>query len=112
MSREQSARSDTPPVPTWADKPFREQVTKLLRDRGMSIRALGRAIDVNQAHLSRVLAGREGKKPSRELMHRTAAALSVEPEQFPEYRAAVVIAAVEQDPDLRDRLFRNLERRT
>jgi transcriptional regulator with XRE-family HTH domain len=95
-------------VTTWPLVPFADEVARLLKQRGMSIRALATAAGVTPSHLSRVLARSDYKTPSVDLMRRVGAALGVPPETFPEYRQGVVVQRIREDPDLRDRLFQDL----
>ncbi len=72
----------------------------------MSLRSLARDAEVNPAHLSRVLRGRESKATSTDLARRVAEALDLPADYFPEYREGLLIERVKTDPALRDRLYR------
>lgn len=86
-------------------KRFAEEVPRILRERGLSIRALARAADVTDAHLSRVLRGVNYKTASPDLARRVALALDLPEDYFPEYREGIVIERIRHDPRLRDRLY-------
>jgi transcriptional regulator with XRE-family HTH domain len=93
------------------NRSFIEEVPRMLKDRGMSIRALARQVGVTDAHLSRVLRGVAYKTASADLARRVAVALSLPPDYFPEYRQGVVIEKVKRDPRLRDELYERLRRK-
>ena len=93
-------------------RPFAQELPKLLRERQMSIRQLSRQTGVGNAHLSRLLRGVGYRtKPSKELARRVAEALELEPDYFLEYREAVVIEAVRSQPKLREELYDQLTKR-
>lgn len=92
------------------NQPFVEEVPRLLKERGMSIRALAREAGVTNAHLSRVLRHANYKAPSVELARRVSAALGLPPDYFPEFREGTVVDAIRSNPALRDRLFNRLSR--
>lgn len=90
------------------ERSFVVEVPDLLRERGWSIRELGRRAGVTDAHLSRVLRRASYKTPSADLARRVAAALGLPDDYFPEFREAFVIDAVREDPGLREELYRKL----
>jgi transcriptional regulator with XRE-family HTH domain len=90
------------------DKPFAEELPRLLEERGLSQRKLAQLIDLNPSHLSRVLRGADKTRPSIDLIRRIAKALHLPPGYFPELREASVIERLKADPGLRDRLYRKL----
>lgn len=92
----------------WSDVPFVDEVPRLLSERGMSLRSLAAAAQVEPSHLSRVLRRERYKSPSGDLARRVALALGLRPDYFPEYREAVVVERIRKDPALRDRLFRRV----
>jgi transcriptional regulator with XRE-family HTH domain len=92
-------------------QPFVEEVPRLLAERGMSLRALATAAHVDPGHLSRVLRRAAYKTPSADLTARVAEALDLPRDYFPEFREAVVVDAVQADPELRERLYRRLKPR-
>lgn len=90
--------------------PFVEEVPRLLRQRGLSIRALAREVGVTDAHLSRVLRRVSYKTPSGDLARRVALALDLPGDYFPEFREWLVVERIKSDAKLRDRLYRQLKR--
>lgn len=90
------------------NRSFAQEVPRLLREKGMSIRALARATGVTDAHLSRVIRGVNYKSASGELAGRAAEALGLPSDYFPEYREALVIDLVRRDARMRDELFDRL----
>lgn len=88
-----------------------EELPDLLEERGLSIRAIARAADVDPAHLSRVLRGVRGKTPSPELARRVAEALGLPRDYFPEWREAVILHRIREDPALRDRIYDRVRRK-
>jgi transcriptional regulator with XRE-family HTH domain len=94
----------------WPDQPFAVQVRQAAERRGLSLRTLARASQIDPGHLSRVLRRAAGKKPGLELMQAVAQELELDPAAFPEYRAEVIRRRVSEDPEVRDRLFSELSR--
>jgi transcriptional regulator with XRE-family HTH domain len=90
--------------------PFVEELPRVLRARGMSIRGLAREVGVSDSHLSKILRGTYYKTVSPDLASRVALALGLEEDHFPETREGYVVAAVRGDPTLRDRLYDQLRR--
>ena len=86
-------------------RPFAQELPGLLEEHGLSIRAIARAADVDPAHLSRVLRGARGKTPSPSLARRVAEALGLPTDYFPEWREAVIVERIREDPRLRDRIY-------
>lgn len=82
----------------------------MLEARGMSIRAIARGADVDPAHLSRVLRGARGKTASPDLTRRVAEALGLPDDYFPEWREAVIVDRIQEDPGLRDRIYDRIRR--
>ena len=87
------------------DRPFVEEVPRLLRERGLSIRALAREVGVTDGHLSRVLRRVNYKTPGPELARRVAIALGLPPDYFPEYRKGFVLERIRTDAVLCDELY-------
>ncbi|HWQ22731.1 MAG TPA: helix-turn-helix transcriptional regulator [Gaiellaceae bacterium] len=94
----------------WTQRPFSEEVPRLLAECGLSQRQLAAMAEVHQSHLSRLLRGSKHKTPSRDLAARVARAFGLPEEYFAEYREAVVLEHIRSDAALRDRLFRRLTR--
>jgi transcriptional regulator with XRE-family HTH domain len=90
--------------------PLAEELSALLAEREMSMRALGREVEVSQSHLSRVCEPGSGRIASGELARRVALALGLPEDYFPEFRSAAVHEAVDADPLLREQIFRRIRR--
>lgn len=88
---------------------FEQALPELLADRGISYRQFAAAIGVTQSYLSRSLNGE--RSPSMRLLEASAKELGLPKDYFPEYRAQIVIEAVEQDSALRERIYASLTRR-
>ena len=84
---------------------------RLLRDRGMSLRALARQVGISDSHLSRVLRRADYKNASPELTARVAVALQLPEDYFPEFREAYVLDRVKSDSKLRNDLYAQLRGR-
>jgi transcriptional regulator with XRE-family HTH domain len=93
-----------------SDRPFVEELPRLLSEREMSLRALSREVGVTDAHLSRVLRRVGYKTPSPDLARRVAVALDLPQDYFPEYREGFVIERIKADPVERDRLYERLRK--
>lgn len=74
-----------------------------------SIRELAQRLGVNQAHLSRMLAGT--RPLPKDVVAAIAAEFAVPPDHFAEYRRAVVIEATADEPSLLDPVYDRLRRR-
>jgi transcriptional regulator with XRE-family HTH domain len=93
---------------TWTNRPFIEEVPRLLAERGLSVSALARDAGVSQPYLSRVLRQQNYKTPSADLARRCALALDLPHDYFPEYRLGYLVDRLRDDPELRDRLYRRV----
>jgi len=91
------------------DQPFVQELPRLLRERGYSLRRLAREAGVDPSHLSRVLRRASYKTPSGELTRKVAEALALPKDYFPEYRQAVVLERIRTDSRLRERLYAELK---
>jgi transcriptional regulator with XRE-family HTH domain len=87
------------------DRPFAEELPKLLVERGLSQRDVARSIGINQSHLSRLSGLGARRLPSRSLAGAVAEALDLPVDYFVEYRRATVIEAMDSDAALRERLY-------
>jgi hypothetical protein len=67
-------------------------------------------IGVGGDHLSRVLRGDRGLKPTGELTSRVARALALPDDYFPEARIDFILARIRHDGTLRDRIYDRLRR--
>lgn len=93
-----------------SDRPFVKELPVLIKERDMSIRAVARAAEVDPAHLSRVLRGARGKTVSPELAGRVATALGLPEDYFPEWREALIVDRIREDPKLRDQIYDRVRR--
>ena len=91
------------------NRPFVDEVPRLLAEREISIRQLARLVGVDIAHLSRVLRGADYKRVSEGLARRVAIAFGLAEDYFPEAREAVVIERVRRDAAFRDELYDRLQ---
>jgi transcriptional regulator with XRE-family HTH domain len=80
-----------------------DELPALAEKHGLSIRAVARALDVNQSHLSRLIAGKV--VASGLLAGRLAELFDLPRDYFPEYRQWVLTSAIDTDPSFRDRLY-------
>ena len=94
------------------DRPFNEELARLLSERRLSQRKLAQLVDLNPAHLSRVIRGADRARPSIDLINRITAALELPNGYFPEQREATVIEMIKRDPALRDQLYAQLQEET
>jgi transcriptional regulator with XRE-family HTH domain len=92
------------------DTPFTADLPRLLRERGISLRALARQIGISDSHLSRVVRKADYKTASPELTSKVAAALGLPPDYFPEFREAYVLERIRSDAKLRNELYARLKR--
>lgn len=86
-----------------------DELPRLLKDNGLTLRGLARAAGVDHGHLSRVLRHERGKTAGPDLAGRVAEALGLPRDFFPEYRESAVIDRLRRDGDLRDELYDRLE---
>jgi transcriptional regulator with XRE-family HTH domain len=109
-----SASSDGPPricrLPRFTQEPFTEELPRLLAERGMSLRALARQVEVSDSHLSKAIRGVGYKRVSGQLASKVAAALGLPEGYFVESREAEVVQRIRDDPELRDRLYKKLRK--
>ncbi len=91
------------------NRPFAEEVRRLLNERNMTVSALASTCAVSQSYLSRLLRAADYKKtPSLKLALCVAEALGVPRDYFGEYREAVVIERIRTNRRLRDHLYDSL----
>jgi transcriptional regulator with XRE-family HTH domain len=92
-------------------RPFREELPRLLEARKLTLRSLAREIGgVDHSYLSRMLSG----KTSVNVRHAESIArhLGLPVGYFPEVREAAVMEAIRKNPRLRDELyFKRVEKR-
>ena len=90
------------------NKPFADEVPRLLKERGWSIRRLALEAGVERSYLWKVIRRRNYKTPSLRMAESVAVALGLPPDYFPEYRERIVIDHVKRDPKARDEVFDRL----
>jgi len=89
-------------------RPFVEEVPRLLAEHGLSLRALAREAEVSHGFLSRVIRERDYKRASPELARRVAKALGLPEDFFVESREGFIIEQVKQHPRVREELYDRL----
>ena len=92
------------------DRAFADEVPLLLKERGLSLRALARRVGVSDSYLSRVLRRADYKTPSPQLTQRVAKVFGLPADYFPEFREAFVIERIRSDGQLRNSLYSRLVR--
>ena len=101
--------SGNPPEQIHTSAPLAQSLAELLAARpDLSVRALAKAVGMSPSHLSRVIRGADGKRPSLDLLQRLARALGVPTDYFIETRTAAVIAVLKTDAGLTDNLYGKL----
>jgi plasmid maintenance system antidote protein VapI len=91
--------------PVRTRRAFGDVLPELLAERGLSLRALARMLDIGDDHLSRVVRGARGKRVTPELARRISVSLDLPADYFVETRLASVVERLECDPDLMDRVY-------
>ncbi len=87
--------------------PFGAAVARLMTDRGLSYRALAKRSELSAGYLNHLVHGNR-PVPARDVIARIAAALDVPADTFVDYRMRAVWDALQQRPELVERLYRNL----
>jgi transcriptional regulator with XRE-family HTH domain len=93
-----------------SSRPFEDELPRLLKQRGMSLRQLAKILEINVSHLSRVT--RKQKRVTPELAKRAAVKLNLPPDYFPEVREAYVRERLRRQPGLLDRTYDELRGRS
>lgn len=91
---------------------FEDALPLLLKERGLSLRALALRVDVDPTFLSRAVRGVGGKRVSVDLIERVTFALDLPADFFVEVRVDRIRCAVESDEVLRDRVYREVVARS
>ena len=90
--------------PAVSEKPFREELPRLLEERKETLRAVARAIGgIDHAYLSRMVTGKVAVNPQH--AERIAIHFGLPADYFPEVREAAVIDAIRRSPRLRDSIY-------
>ena len=95
----------------FSDDPFGETLERLMTENGVTYRGLAAKTKLSAGYLNHLVHGNR-PVPSNEIVRSLAGALEVEPEHFREYRLRVITDRLEAMPDLIDRLYRQLNRRS
>jgi transcriptional regulator with XRE-family HTH domain len=86
------------------NRPFSKELPRLLKERGLTLRALARDIGgIDHAYLSRMIRGQLPVNVQH--VRRIARALGLSEDYFPEVREAAVVDAVRRRPKLRDEIY-------
>src|SRR5437868_160492 len=113
-SRQASHRATSPQEPmssqnveqwndVWRSLPFPEAVAILLRERDLSVDDLALTVEVPRVQMYSILEGDEVAPLG--VIELVAAALSVKPREFLDYRITVVLVALCAEPDRANELF-------
>lgn len=88
-----------------------DELPRLIEERGLSVRGLALAAHITPPHLWRILRRQPGGNPSLQTALAITEALGLPEDYFPEVREGRVIEAVKNDPQLRDRVYRQISKR-
>jgi transcriptional regulator with XRE-family HTH domain len=91
----------------FSDRPFGETMQQLLAETGLTYRQLAARTELSAGYLNHIVHGNR-PVPGNDVIATLAAALSVEPEHFLEYRVRVITEKLEALPELVDRLYKKL----
>lgn len=92
-------------------KRIEEELPRLLAERRTSLRWLAQQVGVQQSHLSRILGVEPRRRATKKIAADIAVALGLPSDYFAEYRRAVVVDAMEEDPAIGDPIYNRLKRR-
>lgn len=97
----------------YTDRKFAEELPRILRERGMSLRALAthREVGVDPTFLSRAIRGQRGKRPSADLARRVEMALDLPRGYFREVRLDEVALRLSEDPALLNHVYGLIQKR-
>ena len=95
----------------FSEDGFGETVQSLMDELGVTYRQLAARTGLSAGYLNHLVHGNR-PVPSNDVVATLAKALDVEPEHFREYRLRMITDRLEAMPDLIDRLYRQLNRRT
>jgi transcriptional regulator with XRE-family HTH domain len=85
-------------------EPFGSAVARLMRERGLSYRALARETGLSAGYLNHLVQGTR-PAPSDEVFERIGAALGVDASHFTEHRLRRVVERLAERADIVDRLY-------
>jgi transcriptional regulator with XRE-family HTH domain len=85
-------------------EPFGTAVARLMRERGLSYRALAVETGLSAGYLNHLVQGTR-QTPSDDVMARVAGALGADPSVFTEFRLRRVVERLDGRPELVDRLY-------
>ena len=91
----------------FSEEPFGTTIERLMAEQGVTYRGLAAKTELSAGYLNHLVHGNR-PVPSNDVIESLAAALSVEPEHFREYRLRVITERLERMPELIDRLYRRL----
>ena len=97
--------------PQRTGESFATALVPLLSQAGLSMRALATELGLNVSHISQITGASTRRTVSPDLARRVARVLDLPEDYFPEVREAAVIAAVQADGSLRDRIYDRLPKR-
>jgi transcriptional regulator with XRE-family HTH domain len=91
----------------FSDRPFGETMQALLAETGLTYRQLAAKTELSAGYLNHIVHGNR-PVPANDVIETLAAAFSIEPEHFLEYRVRVITEKLERLPELVDRLYKKL----
>lgn len=95
----------------FSQRPFGATVEDLMDERGVTYRALAAKTHLSAGYLNHIVHGNR-PVPANSVVASIAKELGVEPEHFREYRVRMILAELDRRPELVDRLYKRLTRRT
>ena len=90
--------------------PFDPGLEGLMRDVGVSYRALAERTGLSAGYLNHLAHGNR-PVPSDDVIQRIAKALGVKPDRFLEYRVRRVADVLRRKPDVADKVYKDLVKR-
>lgn len=93
---------------TQTDQSFAQALPELLVERNLSVNTLAKDVGKSQSHFSRGLRGIDKKFFSIDIIRQVRERLGLPAGYFPEEREAFVVECLQNDPALRERLYKRL----
>src|ERR1043166_1453729 len=93
-----------------ATLPFHQELARIMSERGVGQRELERRVGISQAHVSRVLSGKN--PPSAALIPAGSKALELPADYFIEAQLSRIIEVLRTDPALRSKVYRMIRKRS